>query len=327
MKPADVRKQIASGDTGPLYLLEGDDQQSRHDLAMEFTALVDEGLHAFNVQTFYANEATNAGARDQLIGDLLGAARTLPMMSPRRVLLVHEADRLLSPRKGRDEEPDAPVTAPAGKRKKSLTPLEELEEYLQSPEPLTTLVFSAGPLDANRRLVKLLRKRAAVVDCGTFDNNDDAMQWIKARFDRDGLAIEPKAVTALLAATGKNLGRLRAELDKLALYVAGEKVVTAQHVRDMTTPGDEPGDGPAVGFAIRDGDLKRALRELTTMLDAGMPYLPILGQIRWAAGILRPDLRAKRALDLVLETDIALKSSGGEPRFLLEKLVIELCGR
>jgi DNA polymerase-3 subunit delta len=328
MKPAEVRKQIKTGNTAPLYLLEGDDLQSRHDLAVEFAALVDEGLQAFNVQTFYANEATNAGARDQLIGDLLGAARTLPMMAPRRVLLVHEAEKLLSPRKGKDDEVEAPpAPAPAGKRKRSLTPLEELEEYVQSPEPLTTLVFVAGALDANRRLVKLIRKHGVLVDCGTLDNAAEAARWVKARLDQDGLTMEPKAVTALFESTGRNLGRLRAALDKLALYVAGETVVTVQHVRDVTTPSDEPGDGPAVGFAIRDGDLKRALRELTTMLDAGTPHLPILGQIRWAAGTLRPDARARRALDLVLETDIALKSSAGEPRFLIEKLVIELCAR
>ena len=66
---------------------------------IEFCAIVDEGLHAFNVQTFYANEASNVAARDQLIGELLSAARTLPMMSPRRVLIVHEAERLLSPKR------------------------------------------------------------------------------------------------------------------------------------------------------------------------------------------------------------------------------------
>ena len=104
VKPAEIRKQIKSGETGPLYLLEGDDRQSRHDLAMEFAAVVDEGLHAFNVQHFYANEATTASARDELIGDLLSSARTLPMMAPRRVIAVHEAERLLSPRKAKDED-------------------------------------------------------------------------------------------------------------------------------------------------------------------------------------------------------------------------------
>jgi len=41
---AEVRKQIKSGKTAPLYLLEGDDLQSRHDLGLEFASLVDEGL-------------------------------------------------------------------------------------------------------------------------------------------------------------------------------------------------------------------------------------------------------------------------------------------
>ncbi len=71
MKPADVRKQIKSGETAPLYLLEGDDLQSRHDLAVEFAELVDEGLQAFNLQSFYANEATTAALREQMIADIL----------------------------------------------------------------------------------------------------------------------------------------------------------------------------------------------------------------------------------------------------------------
>jgi DNA polymerase-3 subunit delta len=327
VKPDDVRKQITSGSTGPIYLLEGDDLQSRHDLAAQFADLVDEGLHAFNVQTFYANEATSAGARDQLLSDILAAARTLPMMAPRRVLIVHEAEKLLSPRKAKDEEETPSAPAARGKKQRTLTPGEELEQYFESPEPLTTLVFVAGALDGARRLVKVLRKRATTVDCGTLDSPADAAKWIRAALQKDGIDIEPKAVTALLEATGLSLGRIRAEVEKLALYVAGEQIVTVQHVRDTTTPVDEPGDGPVVGFAIRDGDVRTALREVTTLLDAGMPHLPILGQIRWGAGLLRPDARAKRALGLVLETDLALKSSGGEPRYLIEKLVIELCAR
>jgi hypothetical protein len=31
-------------------------------------------------------------------------------------------------------------------------------------------------------------------------------------------------------------------------------------------------------------------------------------------------------MDALFETDIALKSSGGDPRILLEKLVVEMCG-
>jgi DNA polymerase III subunit delta len=327
VKAAEVIKQIESGDTAPLYLLEGDDQQSRHDLAQEFASVVDEGLQAFNVQTFYANEATTATGRDQLIGDFLSAARTLPMMASRRVLLVYEADRLLSPRKSKDDEPEPLTRGDSKKRKKSLTPTEDLEQYFEAPEPSTTAVFVAASLDANRRLVKLLRKHAVAVDCGSLDSAADAARWLQKRLGQDALTIELKAVTLLLQTTGLTLGRIRAEADKLALYAAGEKVVTARHVHELVTPVDEPATGPAVGMAVKDGDARRALGEIAALWEAGAPYLPILGQVRWAAGQLRPDTRARRALELVLETDVAMKTSGGEPRYLLERLVIELCSR
>ncbi|MGH9202059.1 MAG: hypothetical protein ACRD2A_12590, partial [Vicinamibacterales bacterium] len=95
VSPSDVRKQIAAGMTAPLYLVEGGDVQSRNGLAQEFFALVDEGLHAFNVETLHAADASSAAARDQLINSLLSTAHTLPMMSPRRLILVHDAERLL----------------------------------------------------------------------------------------------------------------------------------------------------------------------------------------------------------------------------------------
>lgn len=326
MKAADARKQINSADTAPLYLLEGDDLQSRHDLAQEFSTVVDEGLHAFNVQSFYANEATTAGARDAFIAELLAAARTLPMMAPRRVLTVHEAERILSPRKTRDDEADMPAPEKS-KRKKGQTPLEDLEDYLESPEPLTTLIFVAGPLDNNRRLVKLLRKHALVVDCGSLDSAVEAGKWIRSRLDKDALTIEPAAITLLLQSTGLSLGRIRAEIEKLVLFAAGEPAVTARHVKEMVLPQSEPGEDFALGRAIWDNNARAALQDIGAQFDAGAQAPMILGQIRAAAGRLKPDDRARNGLDAVFRTDLAIKSSADEPRFLLERLVIELCGR
>ena len=332
MKPAEVRKQVKSGDTAPLYLLEGDDLQSRHDLAVEFGNVVEEGLHAFNVQSYYANEATNAGARDELIGDLLAAARTLPMMAPRRVLIVHEAERLLSPRKARDDDEIAVAPAPAAesagsRRKRALTPAEELEQYIQSPEPMTTLVFAAGDLDANRRLVKLLRKHAVVVDCGSLESTADAQRWIEKYLERDEAAIEPQAVKLLLETTGLSMGRIRAELEKLVLFAAGEPKITAKHVRELVMPQNEPEEDFAIGKAIWNNNVRGALKELTALLDTGQPPFLVLGQIRAAVARLKSDDHVRHGLDRVFQVDQALKSSAGEPRYLLECLIIEVCGR
>ena len=327
MKPADVRKQIEAGQTRPLYLLEGDDVQSRHDLAAEFTSLVDEGLHAFNVQTFYANEATNTAARDQMIGEIISAGRTLPMMAPRRVVLIHEAERLLSPRKAKDDEPEPAPETSSGKRRRSLTPADELEQYFESPEELTSMVFVAGDLDANRRLVKLLRKHAVAVDCGTLASGADAAKWIRARLERDQLSIEPQAITLLINATGLSLGRIRAEIEKLALFAADEPAITTRHVKEMVLPQSEPGEDFALGRAIWNNNAREALRELDAQFESGAVPVMVLGQIRAAAGRLKPDDRARSGLAAVFETDLAIKSSAGEPRYLLEKLVIELCAR
>jgi DNA polymerase-3 subunit delta len=329
MKPAEVKAQIAAGRTGPLYLIEGDDLQARHDLATEFAGVVEEGLHAFNVESFHATEASTAGARDQMIDMILTASRTLPMMAPRRVVLVHDAERLLSPKRAREEEAAEAAPEPTGRKRKAaaVSPVEALEAYFESPEPMTSLVFVAGPLDANRRLVKLLRRHAATVDCGSLETTQEAAAWIRRRLEKDELGIEPKAISRILDTTALNLGRIRAEVEKLVLYAAGESTITEAHVRDLLMPEPEPGEDFALGKAIWAGQAGAALAEVSAQLEAGAQPVMVLGQIRAAAGRLRPDARVRQALNRVLETDLAIKSSAGLPKHLLECLVVELCAR
>lgn len=328
-KPAAVRQQIASGETAPLYLLQGDDFQARLDLAGEFASVVDEALQPFNVESFHANEASSAGGRDQLITGLLAAARTLPMMAPRRVLIVHQAERLLSPRKGRDDEAEA-LSSPADaskKRKRAITPSEEFEQYLEAPEPLTTIVFVAGDMEENRRLVKLIRKHAVAVDCGSFETTADAARWVKARLEKEGLSIEPQAISVLLEAASHNPGRIRAEVEKLVLFAAGERSVTVQHIRDLISPELRPGDWFAIRDALSARNARAALREVDAQFDAGFKDVQILGLIRSVVRGFSDD-RAKRGLDAVFRTDLAIKTAGDPraPRYLLETLVVELCG-
>lgn len=324
---AEIRKQIKSGKTGPLYLLEGDDLQSRHDLGLEFASLVEEGLQAFNVQSFYANEATNAPARDQLIGALLSNARTLPMMAPRRVIVVHEADRLLAPKRAKDEEDAAPERPAKGTKRGAVTPAEELEAYIENPEPLTTLVFVSGPLDANRRVVKLLRKHADVVDCGTLHDAREAGIWITKRLEKDELSIDPKAINLLVQSTGLTLGRIRPEVEKLILYAAGESTITVAHVRDVVIPQEESEGTFALMDAVQNSNTAKALREVSALIDGGVQPPVILGQLRAATIRLRPDSRIKHGLEAVFRADQAIKSSAGTPQYLLECLVVELCAR
>jgi DNA polymerase III subunit delta len=325
--PTEVRKQIVSGTTGPLYLLEGDDLQSRHDLSLEFAALVDEGLQAFNVESLYASESGSAAGRDALIGDILSTARTLPMMSPRRVVVVLEAERLLSPRRGKDDDDAQPDLGLAPKKKRSITPVEELEAYFEKPEPMTTLVFVAGGLDGSRRLVKLLRKHADCVNCGSLASTQEAAAWIRKRFEKDELSIDTRALALLIETTGLSLGRIRAEVEKLVLYASGESIITPNHVRDIVLPESESEGVFALMDAVRNGNARLALQEVSALIDAGVQPPMILGQLRAVTIQLKNEARVKNGLEAVLRTDLAIKSSAGTPQYLLECLVVEICSR
>ena len=56
----------------------------------------------------------------------------------------------------------------------------------------------------------------------------------------------------------------------------------------------------------------------------------IVGQLRWWVSSrlaeAEPD-RVRPALESLMRTDLALKSSGGDDRVLLERLVVELTGK
>lgn len=301
LTPAALRKQIASGDLGPLYMLVGEDEVEKSAVAAEFADTVDEGLRAFNVDRLYGGEVK--------VDDLIQAAATLPMMAPQRIVLILEAEKLLVPKresKAADEEQ------------------ERLEQFIEDPPPHAAVVFVCGALDLRRRAVKLLVKRALLVDCGTIGDDADAERWVKARAARVGAPLDPGAVRALVQRAGLDIVRLRAGLERLTLYAMGQSAITAEDVRQAIPAAPEAQADFGIANAISRNNPAEALHELHLALDAGAPPYFVLGQLRSAAERL-PVKRLRSGIEAVFRTDLALKSSGGEPRVLLERLVVELC--
>ena len=206
--PAALRQQLASGETAPLFLLVGADDVEKAAMAAEFADAVDEGLRVFNVDRFYGGEIK--------VETLLDAAATLPMMVPRRVVIVFDAERLLVPkREGKAADADQ----------------EALERFIEAPPAHATVVFVCGAMDMRRRLSKLLVKQACVVDCGTIIDAADAERWVRARAARDKVPLDHGAVRALVDHAGVHLMRLRAGLERVALYGLGQTTITADDVR------------------------------------------------------------------------------------------------
>jgi DNA polymerase III delta subunit len=132
-------------------------------------------------------------------------------------------------------------------------------------------------------------------------------------------------VRALIERAGLDLVRLRAGFDRVVLYTMGQPAITAGDVRESVVAGPEAQENFGIANAIQNGDAQGALRQLAAALDAGAVPFFLMGQIRLAAERM-PAARVRAAIEAVFRTDVALKSSGGEPRILLERLVVELCG-
>jgi DNA polymerase-3 subunit delta len=223
------------------------------------------------------------------------------------VLLVH-AERLL------DTKRESAAAA------KGLT---ELEAYLKRPSPETSLIVVSETLAADRPARKLLERHAVVVEC-TGVEGSSAARWVREQVGKASVRIDPGAVNVLVERAGDDPTRLRADLERLLLYIGEQKVITQEDVLSVV--------GPAVGTdrwgltnAIERSETATALRELASTLDAGVIPVMVLGQLAWCVRAKLPAERVADGVNAVFRTDLALKSSGGNPRVLLERLVVELC--
>lgn len=310
--PSAVRKQIKAGSPDPIYLLLGEDEVEKSALAHQFEELVEDGLRAFNVEAIHAGDATTGDRLASTVSSIVAAARTLPMMAPRRVVIVFQAAAVLMPKR----ESEAAERA-----------LDQLEALVKQPDPQTTVVLVSSSLDKRGRMFKLLSKQATLVECGAVEDQADAERWVKARVAAAGAELEPAGARLLAERCGTDVKRLRNDVDRLLLYALGQKMVTLADVREIVGPAELQNDW-AMANAIEAGDAKLALRELSLMMDSGAEPQKVLGQLGWLVRTKFPmlaPLGLRGAIESLFRTDQDLKRSAGEPRILLERLVVELC--
>lgn len=309
---AAVRTQIQSGATDPVYLLQGEDEIEKSALAADFAEIVEEGLRAFNVERIHVGDLTTGDKLLDGVSSLVASVRTLPMMAPRRVVTVMQAETLLAPKR----ESEAAAQA-----------MEQLESIVKQPETMTTLVFVAASVDKRSKVYKLFQKHATIVECGAIADLADAERWVRTRVAAAGAEIEPAAARMIAERAGPDVKRLRADIDRLMLYALGQKRITADDVREVVGPAALRDDW-AMTNAIEAAQTGEALRQLALILDAGAAPEKILGQLGWVVRAKFPAIapgELRSAVDALFRTDADLKRSGGEPRVLLERLVVELC--
>jgi DNA polymerase III subunit delta len=160
-------------------------------------AAVPEALRGFNVDA-YDGKGVNAAR-------VLAAARTLPMMAARRLVILRDLNAV----------PAAELTA--------------LAPYLEDPCPSTVLVAIAGKLDRRLKFFSAASKAGWVHE---LEAPRDLAGWVRAEAQARGLAVQPAACSRLADAVGADLARLALSLEQLALY-AGGRAVSADDVDEL----------------------------------------------------------------------------------------------
>ena len=328
--PQAVRKQLAQGKPDPVYVIVGDDDAEMSRLAAELSALIEDELRAFNLERMYATDkSVNPAA-------IVESARTFPMLGDRRIVIVLRAERLLKPKRAaRAGELSEPVEEDA----EAALDLAALEDYVAAPGDSTTLVFVAAEIDRTRRFTKQLVQRADIVVCGGIAPADPsgayqakaaAVRLVRDQFAESGRTIDQPAADLLVERAGGDIDKLRGDLERLRLYTEGRTTITRDDVLEVAAESMEVEDDWAVVNAIADGDVARAVRQVGRRMDRGDSPHMLVGQLRWwvSSRLAQADPgRVRPALDALLRTDIALKSSGGDDRVLIERLVVDLTGR
>jgi len=302
--PAEAVKNARSGLLLPVYVIAGEEQFFRDEVVSELrAAALKGGVAALNEDRFTAGEVN--------VDAVIAAARTVPMMSPRRFVLVRGAERWESdgtspalPGRGQHltDEPTTPRSS--AREETAASAFDRLAEYAAAPVASTCLALVASKFDRRRRLATLARKENFLVACEPLDSRSLAA-WIADRCRLEGNPVTREVADLLAALVGPQLSSVSDAIERLSIYVGAgapidEGAVSACVARVRT------GDSWALVDAVGARDLGRAMRTLADVYDSRDRGLPLLGALAWSirqlarfqAGVAAgepPDAAARRA--------------------------------
>lgn len=246
-------QRIEKGKAIPAIVLLGSDpylrDQCRNALIEQF---VPQGARNWGV---FKISASRTG-----LDELLQRAQMPPMLSPRQVLILQDAENL---ELGGDEAVERATDA--------------LASYLSDPAPFTSLLVEAEQLDGRKKLFKVLSSGALIVEL-TIGSAD--VTALAAQMARElNAQIAPEAAAELADAVNGEPAKLRLELEKLALYASGRKVTVADVDALVVSARKYTVWKLAEVFAARDR--RASLEFLDCLLREGEQPAGIVGALSW----------------------------------------------
>ncbi|HEY8505813.1 MAG TPA: DNA polymerase III subunit delta [Gemmataceae bacterium] len=329
MDALDFLKKARKGKPQPVYVVTGDeDFLKRQVLAALQPLILEEADPSFALSLYPGDKADFSAVRNEL--------DTLPFLSPRRMVVIEQADPFVTKNRA------------------------ALEKYVQSPAA-GVLVLDVKSWPANTKLAKLVPDASTIVCKAPAAYRMPAWcaEWAKTQV---GKPLSQPAAELLVELVGPQMGVLDQEIRKLATFVGDRERIDAPDV-DQLVGRSREANVFRILDAVGEGRPGDALRILDEVFEEGQEPLAVLGalgaQVRRlanAARLIRRGVPAEAALDQagvakwpqareaarrqmrhlgperldqlfdwLLEVDLGLK--GGSPlppRLLLERLVVRM---
>ena len=262
MKSQELFQEINEGKILPLYYFYGPEKWLIEEALSKIRAKV------LNPATLDFNRVV-LDAQENLPEAILGSLQVFPLNSPRRLVIIRQADVIWS--KG-----PAPYF-----------------DYLANPNPSTCAVFIGEKADLRTKFFQGLEKKGAIVSF-YHPYERELIHWIRLQAEQLGHAISDEALSLLLERVGPHMQELKLELQKLALKPGEKKSIQKEDVFALTedTREESPFEIP---WAVCLLDWERALRLLRKNLQQGEPP-PLLLSL-----ILRQFRLIRRARELKAE--------------------------
>ncbi|MGQ9837059.1 MAG: DNA polymerase III subunit delta [Cyanobacteriota bacterium] len=163
---------------------------------------------------------------------------------------------------------------------------EEVERTLaQLPSTTHLLLTTTSKPDGRLKSTKILKKTAIVREFQQLAPWDEEgiLRQVQSEAQQRDLKLNPEAAQQLAEAVGNDSRRLVMELEKLALFTAGQQDPISPEQIEALVPASAYNSFQLAG-SLRKGNLDQALRILTHLLDQNEPALKILavlvGQFR-----------------------------------------------
>jgi len=237
--------------------------------------------------------------------------------------------------------------------------LEPFLDYFANPNPTTCLLFIAESVHRGRKLYKALVKNGEILEFCAPKRPQDWLVWVQAEVKARGKSMDTQVATHFIEWTGHHTGVLSQELDKLIIYVEERQRITSEDINAITPQSIETSIFDLLGAVANrsSGKAIQALREVLRKEPALKVLAMLVRQVRlllgcdalrsrggnvadapsalgispyeaqkvWQQSVRLSTKQLSKALSECLNTDLALKTGGGDPGLLLEIMVIKFC--